>query len=329
MSIPNCFNIKCIVVKRIYDFYAEEKDAAIKAITKYIGCTVAKRTVFTRYDVQSDLNSAIVEAKEEGFIPILIILGGTDDTLKCLQVTNELVFATYATSNFLLDFPNCNLGVLPINLNTVPVPEYIARNSLSNSNMNIVCKELAKNLGLTLSATINYSVNANSSDRYAIDYLTEYKKLLNETTFSLQVNPEYLINEAKKKPLEFFSINYLDDTILDKIKEDNLTNLYYIDIGLSRFFRFSEQKDTLRFQVFENNNAFWKVIYKDQLVGYTSYYCLASGGINPNKLIDASYYQRILQYMENAANAIFIQYGKQGNSDCFDDFFSNFKFEVI
>jgi hypothetical protein len=329
MSIPNCFNIKCIVVKRIYDFYAEEKDAAIKAITKYIGCTVAKRTVFTRYDVQSDLNSAIVEAKEEGFIPILIILGGTDDTLKCLQVTNELVFATYATSNFLLDFPNCNLGVLPINLNTVPVPEYIARNSLSNSNMNIVCKELAKNLGLTLSATINYSVNANSSDRYAIDYLTEYKKLLNETTFSLQVNPEYLINEAKKKPLEFFSINYLDDTILDKIKEDNLTNLYYIDIGLSRFFRLSEQKDTLRFQVFENNNAFWKVIYKDQLVGYTSYYCLSSGGINPNKLIDASYYQRILQYMENAANAIFIQYGKQGNSDCFNDFFSNFKFEVI
>jgi len=29
-------------------------------------------------------------------------------------VTEELVFATFATSNFLLDFPNCNLGVLPI-----------------------------------------------------------------------------------------------------------------------------------------------------------------------------------------------------------------------
>ena len=236
---------------------------------------------------------------------------------------------TYATSNFLLDFPNCNLGVLPINLSTVPVPEYISRNSLSNANMNIVCKELAKNLGLTLSATINYSVNANSSGKFTMDYLTEYKKLLDETTFSVQVNPEYLIMEAKKKPLEFFSINYIDDTILDKIKEDNITNLYYIDNGLSRFFRISEQKDTLRFQVFENNNAFWKVIYKDQLVGYTSYYCLASGGINPNKPIDSDYYQRILQYIENAANAIYIQYGKQGNSDCFDDFFNNFKFEVI
>ena len=329
MTIPNVFNIKCIVVKRLYEFYAEEKDAAIKGITKYLGCAIAKRTVFTRYDVQSDLNTAIIEAKEGGFMPILIILGGTDDTLKCLQVTKELVFATYATSNFLLDFPNCNLGVLPINLSTVPVPEYISRNSLSNANMNIVCKELAKNLELTLSATINYSVNANSSGKFTMDYLTEYKKLLDETTFSVQVNPEYLIMEAKKKPLEFFSINYIDDTILDKIKEDNITNLYYIDNGLSRFFRISEQKDTLRFQVFENNNAFWKVIYKDQLVGYTSYYCLASGGINPNKPIDSDYYQRILQYMENAANAIYIQYGKQGNSDCFDDFFNNFKFEVI
>jgi hypothetical protein len=329
MTIPNVFNIKCIVVKRLYEFYAEEKDAAIKGIAKYLGCAIAKRTVFTRYDVQSDLNTAIIEAKEGGFMPILIILGGTDDTLKCLQVTKELVFATYATSNFLLDFPNCNLGVLPINLSTVPVPEYISRNSLSNANMNIVCKELAKNLELTLSATINYSVNANSSGKFTMDYLTEYKKLLDETTFSVQVNPEYLIMEAKKKPLEFFSINYIDDTILDKIKEDNITNLYYIDNGLSRFFRISEQKDTLRFQVFENNNAFWKVIYKDQLVGYTSYYCLASGGINPNKPIDSDYYQRILQYMENAANAIYIQYGKQGNSDCFDDFFNNFKFEVI
>lgn len=329
MTVPNAFNIKCIVVKRLYEFYAEEKDAAIKGITKYLGCAIAKRTVFTRYDVQSDLNTAIIEAKEEAFLPILIILGGTDDTLKCLQVTKELVFATYATSNFLLDFPNCNLGVLPINLSTVPIPEYISRNSLSNANMNIVCKELAKNLELTLSATINYSVNANSSDKFTMDYLTEYKKLLDETTFSVQVNPEYLIMEAKKKPLEFFSINYIDDTILDKIKEDNITNLYYIDNGLSRFFRISEQKDTLRFQVFENNNAFWKVIYKDQLVGYTSYYCLASGGINPNKPIDSDYYQRILQYIENAANAIYIQYGKQGNSDCFDDFFNNFKFEVI
>ena len=329
MVIPNAFNIKCIVVKRLYEFYAEEKDAAIKGITKYLGCAIAKRTVFTRYDVQSDLNSAIVEAKEEGFLPILIILGGTDDTLKCLQVTKEIVFATYATSNFLLDFPNCNSGVLPINLITVPVPEYISRNTLSNANMNIVCKELAKNLGLSLSATINYSVNANSSGKFTMDYLTEYKKLLDETTFSVQVNPEYLIMEAKKKPLEFFSITYIDDTILDKIKEDNITNLYYIDNGLSRFFRISEQKDTLRFEIFENNNAFWKVIYKDQLVGYTSYYCLASGGINPNKPIDANYYQRILQYMENAANAIYIQYGKQVNSDCFDDFFNNFKFEVI
>lgn len=329
MSIPNAFNIKCIVVKRLYEFYAEEKDAAIKAITKYLGCTIGKRTVFTRYDVQSDLNTAIEEAKDEGFIPILIILGGTNDTLKCLQVTEELVFATFATSNFLLDFPNCNLGVLPINLNIVPEPEYITRNSLSNSNMNIVCRELAKKLGLSLSATINYSVNANSSDKYAMDYLSEYKKLLDQTIFSIQVNPEYLIMEATKKPLEFFSINYIDDNILDKIKEDNITNLYYIDIGLSTFFRVTEQKDTLRFELFENNNSFWKVIYKNQLVGYTSYYCLASAGVNPNNLIDANYYQRILQYMENAANAIFIQYGKQGNSDCFDDFFNNFKFEVI
>ena len=87
MEIPNVFNIKCIVVKRLYEFYSEEKDAAIKGITKYLGCAIAKRTVFTRYDVQSDLNTAIIEAKEGGFMPILIILGGTDDTLKCRQVT--------------------------------------------------------------------------------------------------------------------------------------------------------------------------------------------------------------------------------------------------
>jgi hypothetical protein len=53
MTVPNAFNIKCIVVKRLYEFYAEEKDAAIKGITKYLGCAIAKRTVFTRYDVQS------------------------------------------------------------------------------------------------------------------------------------------------------------------------------------------------------------------------------------------------------------------------------------
>lgn len=328
MSVPDALDIKCIVVKRLYKFYAEEKEAAITAITKYLGCSIAERTVFTRYDIQSDLNSAIVEAKEEGYIPILIILGGTDDTLNCLQVTTEKVFATYATSNFLLDFPNCNLGVLPINLDAVPVAEYISRNSLSNANMNIVCKELAKKLGLSLSATINYSANANSSGNYNIDYLTEYKQLLDETTFSVQVNPEYLIMEATKKPSEFFSINYLNDTLLDKIKEENITNLYYVDSGLATFFRETEQNNVLKFELLDNDKVFWKVIYKNQFIGYTSYYCLVSGGVNPSNPT-TNYYERILQYMENAANAIFIQYGKQGNSDCFDDFFKNFTFEVI
>ena len=32
--------------------------------------------------------------------------------------------------------------------------------------------------------------------------------------------------------------------------------------------------------------------------------------------------------MENAANAIYIQYGKQGDSNCFDEFFKNYEFEL-
>lgn len=326
--IPDIFNIKCIVVKRLTDFYAEEKAAAIRAITKYLGCDIAKRTAFARYDIQSALNLAITEAKAEGFLPILMILGGTDDTLKCLQVTVEVVFATYGTSNFLLDFPNCRLGVLPTNLNTMPEPEYIIRNSLSNSNINIACKQLAIKLGLNLSSTINYSANANSTVKYNIDYLTEYKKVLVDPTVSVQVSPEFLIMQAKEKPTDFFTINYLSDDLMDKIKDQNITNLYYADSGLAVFFRLSKQTDVLKFEVFEDDKALWKVIYKNQLVGYTSYYALVSGGVNPNNPT-TNYYERILQYMENAANAIFIQFGKQGESGCFEDFFRNFEFTVI
>ena len=328
MNKPNALNIKCIVVKRFFEFYAEEKAAAIVAITKYLGCEVSKLTSFCRYDEQSELSFEINNAKEQNFLPILIILGGTADTLKCLQVTNQIVFATYATSDFLLDFPNFRFGVLPINLSTVPEPEYITRNSLSNSNMNLICNEIANNFNLKLSATINYSVNANSTGKYTTDYLTEYKKLLSETAFSVQLNPEYLIQEAQSKPNEFVSINYLDDNIIEIIKNTKITNLYYIDIGLSIFFKDTKQTDVLKFEIFQNNPSQWKVIYKDQLIGFTSYYSLVSAGINPNKPT-SNYYERILQYMENAANAIYIQYGKQGDSNCFDEFFKNYEFEVI
>ena len=108
---------------------------------------------------------------------------------------------------------------------------------------------------------------------------------------------------------------------------NSITNLYYIDIGLSIFYRETSQTNVLRFEVIPNNLSIWKVLYKDQLIGYTSYYSIVSAGVNPNRPT-SNYYERVLQYMENAANAIYIQYGKQGDSNCFDDFFRNYEFKV-
>lgn len=326
-QIPDAFNIQIIVCKKKFKFYAEEKTAAIKAFTTYLGCDVAKRTIFVRFDNQSELSDQIAISKENGFSPLIVILGGTSDTLDCLKTTTEPVFATFATSNFLEDFQNFYFGVLPENIPTseINVPDYYSRNSLSNSNMVLASQKICELLNLKQSPTINYSINANSTGRYEIDYLRNYKEFIDTFKISTQIFPEGLIEVAETNPDSLHSINYLSDDILELIKSKNISNIYYIDIGLSVYYR-DTNSPSLSFSKIPNTNFLYQVFYKGQLVGYTSYFCLVSGGVNPNNP-STIYFDRLKQYFDNSANAIRILYGKQGNIDCFDSFFATFKFD--